>query len=184
MNKLFLIFIFLPSIAQSYVEMNLINSNTQQSLKVVWQDNSLSDSIKNTTINTGDFCLTSSSQMNCNTSPMTDTASDGVSTNHNNTTINWFADDDWMTPTFFSWGAFPIGQNVSDWSTVTFQDLGNINTNQSTHLQAVFVNEYDNYINQYNGLGGWQVQVSEVPVPAAAWLFSSALVGLGLVRRR
>ena len=177
--------VLLPSVAQSYVELNLTNSNTQQSLKIVWEDNVLTDSVMHTTINTGGLCLTSSSQMNCNTSPMTDTTSDGLYTNHNNTTVSWFGDDDHFDmPTFFSWGAFPIGQNVSDWSTVTFQDLGNVNTNQTTHLQAIFVNEYDNYINQYNGLGGWQVQVSEVPLPAGIYLFLSGLVGLGFMRGR
>jgi len=57
---------------------------------------------------------------------MTDTQSSGGGTNHNNTTFSWYGDDDGMDHTFFSWGAFPIDQSVSGWSTVTFSDLGNL----------------------------------------------------------
>jgi len=181
-----ILLLLLPSVAQSYVELNLTNSDTQQSLKIVWEDNVLTDSIMHTTINTGGLCLTSSSQMNCNTSPMTDSTWDGVYTNHNNTTVRWYGDDGWDIPTYLSWGAFAGEENISDWSTVTFQDLGSVDASQSSHLQVGFVEEYANYINQFDGQG-WQVSiasVSEVPIPAAAWLFGSALVGLGLARRR
>ena len=179
--------VLLPSLAQSYVELNLTNSNTQQSLKIVWEDNVLTDGIVHTTINTGGLCLTSSSQMNCNTSPMTDTTSDGLYTNHNNTTVRWYGDDDHSDePTFLSWGAFAGDKNISDWSTITFQDLGSVDASQSSHLQAMFVDVYDNYINQFDGQG-WQVSiasVSEVPLPAGIYLFLSGLVGLGLMRGR
>lgn len=46
-------------------------------------------------------------------------------------------------------------------------------------IQFRFGKNYDRY--------SWAVRagdVSLVPVPAAAWLFGSALVGLGLVRRQ
>ena len=44
-----------------------------------------------------------------------------------------------------------------------------------------------NYYSKVNSYYSWAVRagdVSLVPVPAAAWLFGSALVGLGLVRRK
>jgi hypothetical protein len=33
-------------------------------------------------------------------------------------------------------------------------------------------------------IGTWRVRVSEVPIPAAAWLFGSALLGLGAMKRK
>jgi hypothetical protein len=37
--------------------------------------------------------------------------------------------------------------------------------------------------NPYEGVGSWLVKPAVVPIPAAAWLFGSALLGLGALKR-
>ena len=149
-------------------KLTLTNSLTNQTLEILWRNKSLSDSVMNTVIEIGDLCLTTSGQKTCNTSPMTDTQSSGVGTNHNSTTLSWYGNDDGMMPTFFSWGGFPIGQPISDWSTVTFSDLGNIDMNYSTHLQVGFSDAGD-YINDYQSSGSldvWQLSIAEDNCPS------------------
>jgi len=51
------------------------------------------------------------------------------------------------------------------------------------------VNDFDFLLGDLGGVASLQlfltdVQVSEVPIPAAAWMFGSALLGLGAVKRR
>ena len=61
----------------------------------------------------------------------------------------------------------------------------------NTHQHCDYSDGVDGYVfNMPDGqpLGDvhetWVVRPSEVPVPAAAWLFGSALAGLGVVRRK
>ena len=152
------------SFAGTDTKLTLTNSLTNQTLEILWRNKSLNDSVMNTVIEIGDLCLTTSGQKTCNTSPMTDTQSSGVGTNHNGTELRWYGDDGGMMPTFFSWGAFPEGQSISDFSTVTFSDLGNIDMNYSTYLQVGFSDASD-YIGDSQNSGSldvWQLSVVEV----------------------
>ena len=169
------IFLLLPSIAHSYVELNLTNLNEQESISIVFRDNVLADSILNTTIDIGDLCITKTSQVTCNVEPWSDI--------HTSTSVRW--DPVYQVPGWFNWGAFPVNE-VSDYSTITFLDLESVNTNWSTHLQVSFAGAYNEhqYISSYDDLGDWQVTVSEVPLPAGIYLFLSGLVSLGAVRSR
>ena len=187
------------SFAGTDTKLTFTNSSTNQTLEILWRNKSPSDSVKNTVIEIGDLCLTTSGQKTCNTSSMTDTQSSGGGTNHNNTTLSWYGDDDGDMPTFFSWGAFPLGQSVSDWSTVTFSDLGNLDLSNSTHLQVIFSDASDYINDSVSTLSSnvWQVSVVEVSsnvenppvnIPAMGGIGLLALglsmLGLGAVRLR
>jgi hypothetical protein len=64
----------------------------------------------------------------------------------------------------------------------------NLNANSSRLADNwVYSDEYTLNASIFNGTAGYGtflVRTSEVPIPAAAWLFGSALLGLGVFKRR
>lgn len=64
--------------------------------------------------------------------------------------------------------------------TITFNSAYLIKTSETSSNPSLQINGYNQTFKTYYQ---FQPNVSEVPVPAAAWLFGSALMGLGLVRR-
>ena len=76
---------------------------------------------------------------------------------------------------------------------VAFSQLSGAGTFQPAHFQNIFTVNGDGtlvfYIKEFNNLVGTYVQIDNVslttvPLPAAAWLFGSALIGLVAVARR
>ena len=83
---------------------------------------------------------------------------------------------------------------LRDWTLTGFIDLdaltlwgddSYVNVRIQNNLYATALEQGDiAQIEKKFGVIGIQVELQPIPLPAAAWLFGSALVGLGLVRRR
>jgi hypothetical protein len=71
---------------------------------------------------------------------------------------------------------------------IQFNPGDTLANNQTKVDYALSINAFDNYDTDVNGNPIWgnpvAVSVAPVPVPAAAWLFGSALAGFGAIGRR
>lgn len=94
----------------------------------------------------------------------------------------------------FDAGTLDTAGTLSSWSAGTTIDLAAINgwgsdtqtlVQLQNNLQAISLAQGDSAMVQkkFDGVG-LTVEVSEVPAPAALWLFGSALIALGGLRRR
>lgn len=83
----------------------------------------------------------------------------------------------WLTVDVTSLVAFWIAQGSTGDGLVLTQEAYPTIRNASGQLAAVVLGDHE-------GAFGAYIEVQEVPVPAAAWMFGSALLGLGGVARR
>ena len=103
-----------------------------------------------------------------------------IDTDDDLNTVNYtLYEDDEVTQTLGSW---VLGTIVGSWSRTDV----NSGTTPSYFASLVANSHYVLKMDLVNSLNDYSssTQISTVPLPAAAWLFGSALLGLGALRRK
>jgi hypothetical protein len=92
----------------------------------------------------------------------------------------------WNDDVFFRFAdntaPFTAGTSVS--GSITLSGLGMFNPADEATLELVSGMNYTNPISDDDDWARFEARVSDVPLPAAAWLFGSALLGLGALKRK